>query len=208
MGKSTISMAIFNSYVKLPEGITGDYRIASCFKGDGLHLRCVLHNRCYAFCDESPKWVATVAGSGHKKIVVRSCCCRPRNDAAEPSGRSCTSSPMVGCQYGLPWILWSKTKSDIYIYMYILYYIYTYYLMLYIWYVYDMYTYIYIQYKQHMVDRKVGNLGHSAKVFLCFFGISLCSLSLSIDGYVHAYVYIYRNKYTMYTYAVMWYTQS
>jgi hypothetical protein len=72
--------------------------------------------------------VATVAGSGHKKIVVRSCCCRPRNDAAEPSGRSCTSSPMVGCQYGLPWILWSKTKSERYIYIdthtYILYDIY------------------------------------------------------------------------------------
>jgi hypothetical protein len=79
------------------------------------------------------------------------------------------------------------------------------------WYTYDMCMIcirIYIQYKQHMVDRKVGNLGHSAKVFLCFFGISLCSLSLSIDGYAHAYVYIYINKYTMYTYAVMWYTQS
>ena len=27
MGKSTISMAIFNSYVKLPEGMIGKYRI-------------------------------------------------------------------------------------------------------------------------------------------------------------------------------------
>ena len=77
--------------------------------------------------------------------------------------------------------------------------------MICVWYV---YVYIYIQYKQHMVDRKVGNLGHSAKVFLCFFGISLCSLSLYWWICACICIYIYRNKYTMYTYAVMWYTQS
>ena len=47
MGKSTISMAIFNSYVKLPEGTVSDTLVEpkpECYEG---HLDTELENLCH-----------------------------------------------------------------------------------------------------------------------------------------------------------------